>query len=125
MASTKAPGTRQVKENNLISSLLSNLSQESKTGLPYIAPIIAPHSDDEAYSDSSDGSTPRSFEELAPTDEFEHLFMTEPDHTERNEYYSEVDDATSHTVPQKKNKYPAADSNQSFTFDDIPPSRWH
>ncbi|KAI3797297.1 hypothetical protein L1987_32553 [Smallanthus sonchifolius] len=68
----------------------------------------------------------RSDDELASNHEFEHLFMVEPEQTERVD--SDIEYATSRTEAQDqaqgRNVLTNNDSKQQFTFDDIPPSKW-
>ncbi|KAF5778481.1 hypothetical protein HanRHA438_Chr12g0559461 [Helianthus annuus] len=91
--------------------------------MPTIAPVIAPQSHDDTSSVSERSSTSQFYEELPPTDEFEHLFMNE-DATEKA-YVSDIDDEASQTSPQISEMAPPnTDSKQQFTFDDIPPAKW-
>ncbi|KAI3742415.1 hypothetical protein L1987_60096 [Smallanthus sonchifolius] len=67
-----------------------------------------------------------SYDELASNHEFEHLFMAEPEQTERVD--SDIEEAASRTEAQDqtqvRNVFTNIDSKQQFTFDDIPPSKW-
>lgn len=62
------------------------MSPKNQTVLELIALAITAQSDNE-YASYSDSSTPYSFEDIAPTNAFEHLIMTELDHTEKNDFY--------------------------------------
>ncbi|KAI3825602.1 hypothetical protein L1987_07095 [Smallanthus sonchifolius] len=67
-----------------------------------------------------------SYDEFSSIHEFEHLFMAEPEHTERVD--SDIEDATSRAKAQDqaqgRNVFTNTDSKQQFTFDEIPPSKW-
>ncbi|KAF5791447.1 putative transcription factor interactor and regulator CCHC(Zn) family [Helianthus annuus] len=122
MTSTKAPEKLPNRENG-ISSFLQALTKTSEENVPMVAPVIAPLTRDDESSVSEESSTPQSYEEVPPTDEFEHLFMNE-DTTERV-YVSDIDDEASQTSPQTTERAPPnTDSKQQFTFDDVLPAKW-
>ncbi|KAJ0888866.1 putative viral movement protein [Helianthus annuus] len=122
MTSTKAPEKLPNRENG-ISSFLQALTKTSKESVPMVAPVIAPLTRDDASSVYEESSTSQSYEEVPPTDEFEHLFMNE-DTTERV-YVSDIDDEASQTSPQTTERAPPnTDSKQQFTFDDVLPAKW-
>ncbi|KAJ0893699.1 putative transcription factor interactor and regulator CCHC(Zn) family [Helianthus annuus] len=122
MTSTKAPEKLPNRENG-ISSFLQALTKTSEESVPMVAPVIAPLTRDDESSVSEESSTPQSYEEVPPTDEFEHLFMNE-DTTERV-YVSDIDDEASQTSPQTTERAPPnTDSKQQFTFDDVLPAKW-
>ncbi|KAK1406173.1 hypothetical protein QVD17_41461 [Tagetes erecta] len=124
MASSKAI---KKEGDNPISSFLHAMSKNNQH-VPTMAPVITTQSDDES-DPCSEGSTPKSYEDISPTEEFEHLFMTEPEHTERYDFHSEVnendDNASNHAAHSgNQQQHPVTDSKIKFTFDDIPPSKW-
>ncbi|MFS7976537.1 hypothetical protein Hanom_Chr10g00893631 [Helianthus anomalus] len=121
MTSTKAPDKLPTEENG-ISSFLKALTS-SKERVPMVALVIAPLTHDDTSSVSEESSTSQSYEEVPPTDEFEHLFMNE-DNTEKV-YVSNINDEAFQTTPQTNERAPPnTDSKQQFTFDDILPAKW-
>ncbi|KAL8242059.1 hypothetical protein R6Q59_012361 [Mikania micrantha] len=60
------------------------------------------------------------------SEDFENLFLAEPEPTVENTFDFDYDaeETTSVATPKGKKKVPRSDAKQKFTFDDIPPSKW-
>ncbi|KAI3695787.1 hypothetical protein L1987_78788 [Smallanthus sonchifolius] len=116
------PKTDNTSTSGTVSSPIHSVNQEGKTSLPTIAPIITFRSDEESSFNSDEETA--SFDDLASTEAFEHLFMTVRATTERVDQDSDIEDAASRTTAPTKTIFQNTYQKQQFTFDDIPPSKW-
>ncbi|GJT28773.1 putative zinc finger, CCHC-type containing protein [Tanacetum coccineum] len=113
VASTKTPGVLPIQKVNPISLFLNSLTQTDKPQNPqFIAPVIKPQ---------------KYYEEFDNVESFEHLFIAEPENAESTvqfdaEDYEEYQENLNQETPTE---FPMSDIKQYFTFDDIPPSKWH
>ncbi|GKA69217.1 putative zinc finger, CCHC-type containing protein, partial [Tanacetum coccineum] len=69
----------------------------------------------------------KDYEEFDNVESFEHLFMAEPENVESTvqfdaEEYEEHQENPNQETPTE---FPKSDIKQYFTFDDVPPSKWH
>ncbi|KAL8213922.1 hypothetical protein R6Q57_003371 [Mikania cordata] len=110
VASSKAPEVLPIEGVNPISMFLQALTQPSS---PKVFPCV-PYSK-ESLPDEQDFS-----------EDFEDLFLAEPEPKVENtfDYDYDAEEAASVATPRGKKKFPRLDAKQKFTFDDIPPSKW-
>ncbi|KAL8226705.1 hypothetical protein R6Q57_016537 [Mikania cordata] len=110
VASSKGPEVLPIEDINPISMFLQSLTQKSS---PKVFPCV-PDSKNSLH-DEQDFS-----------EDFEHLFMAEPEPTVENtfDYDYDAEEAESVANPRGKKKFPRSDAKQKFTFDYIPPSKW-
>nr|GEU88583.1 putative reverse transcriptase domain, viral movement protein [Tanacetum cinerariifolium] len=67
------------------------------------------------------------YEEFDIAESFEHLFMAEPENTESTVQFDAKDYKENQENPNQETPtgFPKSDIKQYFTFDDVPPSKWH
>ncbi|KAL8233836.1 hypothetical protein R6Q59_019936 [Mikania micrantha] len=110
VASSKAPEVLPIEGVNPVSMFLEALTQESSLKVFTCVP-------------ESKNSLP---DEQDFSEDFEHLFLAEPEPTVENnfDYDYDAEEAASIATPRGKKKFPRSDAKQKFMIEDIPPSKW-
>nr|GFA52720.1 hypothetical protein [Tanacetum cinerariifolium] len=67
------------------------------------------------------------YEEFDNVESFEHLFMAEPENAESIVQFDAKDYEENQENPNQETPtgFPKSDIKQYFTFNDVPPSKWH